>query len=218
MKKSSFVLSLLLLLGACSGNSGSTQQVTTTVAAPTTTTEPEKVTIPDVGGLDKSEGRRILEELGLVVTLKEVKSDVPLGEIVSQSPSAGKLVAPGWPVTLNYAILPIYDLQVKYEVRDGFARDLGDGFCDFPKQNVVKGQAFVLIGPFSEQLSSFPVPEKGKWSTVDSKICYYILQFTKLPKVATYRLQDPKGDIYPPQSFEELEQRGWNTGWYWGNI
>lgn len=213
MKKTSIVLSLLLLLGSCSDNSGSTQQSTTTIAAPTTT-EPEKVKIPDLTLLDKRVAMNMLVDMGLRVELQERMSNDDEGTIVGSSPSFGKSVEPGSRVVLYYAIPKVYELSVTFEIRDGLAKNLGDGKCNLPRLKVQDGQSFVLLGPEGQQLGSTAVPDLMV-DPLNPKICTTFFTFSDLPEVATYRLQTGDGYVFPSVSFSDLEQSGWYWGWYW---
>jgi eukaryotic-like serine/threonine-protein kinase len=65
---------------------------------------PEEVTVPEVLGLsrDSAEGR--LRDEGLSVSVEEVESDEPEGEVVAQSPSGGTVVDSGSAVTIEVSI------------------------------------------------------------------------------------------------------------------
>jgi eukaryotic-like serine/threonine-protein kinase len=53
---------------------------------------PEQVTVPDVTGLSRDSAEARLREEGLEVAVEEQESDVPEGDVISQSPSAGTKV------------------------------------------------------------------------------------------------------------------------------
>lgn len=208
-------LTLVSFIGvSCSGES-TNYEVTTTVAPETTQVEPEKVKIPDLTLLDKRVAMNMLVDLGLRVELEERMSDDDEGTIVDSAPSFGKSVEPGSRVVLYYAIPKVFQLSVTFEVKDGLAKKLGDGKCDYPKLRVQEGQSFVILGPEGQQLGSAPVLDLTV-NPNDPKICTTFFTVDNLPEVATYRLQTGDGYVFPSVSFSELEQTGWYWNWYWG--
>lgn len=60
---------------------------------------PEMVTVPDVTGEQESEARRVLEDLGLTVTVSDVMGGL-FGTAHSTDPAAGETVHAGSPITL----------------------------------------------------------------------------------------------------------------------
>jgi serine/threonine-protein kinase len=62
---------------------------------------PEKVTVPDVTGLEQSSAEGRLSAEGLGVAVQQVESDQPNGQVVSQSPTGGTKVGPGARVTIT---------------------------------------------------------------------------------------------------------------------
>jgi beta-lactam-binding protein with PASTA domain len=62
---------------------------------------PEQVTVPDVTGLSRDSAEARLRQEGLEVAVEEQESDVPEGDVVSQSPGAGARVTRGDRVTIT---------------------------------------------------------------------------------------------------------------------
>jgi eukaryotic-like serine/threonine-protein kinase len=61
----------------------------------------EQVTVPDVTGLSRDSAEARLREEGLEVAVEEQESDVPEGDVISQSPGAGTRVTRGDRVTIT---------------------------------------------------------------------------------------------------------------------
>jgi eukaryotic-like serine/threonine-protein kinase len=62
---------------------------------------PEQVTVPDVTGLTRDSADSRLRDEGLDVAVEEAESDVPEGDVISQSPGAGAKVTRGTTVTIT---------------------------------------------------------------------------------------------------------------------
>jgi eukaryotic-like serine/threonine-protein kinase len=62
---------------------------------------PEEVTVPDVTGLTRDSADSRLRDEGLDVAVEEAESDVPEGDVISQSPGAGAKVTRGTTVTIT---------------------------------------------------------------------------------------------------------------------
>jgi beta-lactam-binding protein with PASTA domain len=62
---------------------------------------PEKVTVPDVTGLEQNSAEGRLSAEGLGVAVQQVESDQPEGQVVSQSPAGGSKVGQGARVTIT---------------------------------------------------------------------------------------------------------------------
>ena len=62
---------------------------------------PEQVTVPDVTGLTRDSADARLRDEGLEVAVDEAESDVPEGDVISQSPGAGAKVTRGTTVTIT---------------------------------------------------------------------------------------------------------------------
>ncbi|RLV48069.1 Stk1 family PASTA domain-containing Ser/Thr kinase [Nocardioides mangrovicus] len=71
-----------------------------TVALVVSTGKPA-VQLPDVVGQNKDDAQSQLQQLGLEVTLKNVESDEPEGQVTAMDPGAGTSVADGTNVTLS---------------------------------------------------------------------------------------------------------------------
>jgi eukaryotic-like serine/threonine-protein kinase len=65
---------------------------------------PERVTVPDVTGLSRDSAEAQLRGEGLTVSVEEVESDEPEGEVISQSPAAGTSVESGAAVTITVSL------------------------------------------------------------------------------------------------------------------
>jgi beta-lactam-binding protein with PASTA domain/predicted Ser/Thr protein kinase len=65
---------------------------------------PEQVTVPDVLGLSRDSGEARLRDEGLSVSVEEVESDEPEGEVITQSPVGGTVVDTGSAVTIQVSI------------------------------------------------------------------------------------------------------------------
>jgi serine/threonine-protein kinase len=64
-------------------------------------TGPQLVSVPNVVGDDRADGRATLEDSGLKVTIHEAESSRPKDQVISQSPGAGSTVARGSRVTIT---------------------------------------------------------------------------------------------------------------------
>jgi eukaryotic-like serine/threonine-protein kinase len=62
---------------------------------------PEKVTVPDVVGLDRDSAQKQLDDQGLAVTVQQQESDKTPDEVLAQSPTAGTHVDKGTRVTIT---------------------------------------------------------------------------------------------------------------------
>jgi beta-lactam-binding protein with PASTA domain len=65
---------------------------------------PEQVTVPDVVGLSQGSAEARLEDEGLTVSVEEIESDEPEGEVISQSPAGGTTVDTGSAVTISVSV------------------------------------------------------------------------------------------------------------------
>ena len=64
---------------------------------------PERITVPDVVGMDEDEADRALREAGLRPQVRRVRSDEPAGTVLRQRPAAGADVDPDTVVRLDVA-------------------------------------------------------------------------------------------------------------------
>jgi eukaryotic-like serine/threonine-protein kinase len=65
---------------------------------------PEQVAVPDVVGLSQGSAEGRLEDEGLTVSVEEVESDEPEGEVISQTPAGGTTVDAGSAVTISVSL------------------------------------------------------------------------------------------------------------------
>jgi beta-lactam-binding protein with PASTA domain len=65
---------------------------------------PEEVTVPGVIGLSRDSAEARLGDEGLSVSVEEVESDEPEGEVIAQSPSGGTVVDRGSAVTIEVSV------------------------------------------------------------------------------------------------------------------
>jgi eukaryotic-like serine/threonine-protein kinase len=62
---------------------------------------PEQVAVPDVTGLSRESAESRLRDEGFTVSVAEQESDVPEGDVISQSPSGGTELTRGETVTIT---------------------------------------------------------------------------------------------------------------------
>jgi serine/threonine-protein kinase len=82
----------------------------------------EQVTVPDVTGLTRDSAEARLRDEGLEVAVHEQESDVPEGDVISQSPGAGAKLTRGDTVTITVSTgRPQVDVPDVVGVKEGTA-------------------------------------------------------------------------------------------------
>ncbi|MCX2964869.1 Stk1 family PASTA domain-containing Ser/Thr kinase [Gordonia sp. Z-3] len=103
---------------------------------------PKEITVPDVTGQTEDEARTVLEQVGLQVVSVAGDSELPAGQVVSSSPSAGETVEQGTTVQIvvsrgNMFVMPNLRGQTLQQVRASLAdAGWGDGTLNRTDRNV----------------------------------------------------------------------------------